>query len=170
MLRPEYPGQPCAAYKVPGTPIILSTTVATGVIAFNTPITSAGIPNFPTRFDTYKEWRIIKTQYRVLLMSSTLPGILHMWLTSANDASAPSFNNAAQARTRRFSASANQKGHLIVHTPHDPADQIWSPIATTFTSGNFKIYTDNVNLGASTVATQYLVIEPVHTVQFRGFA
>jgi len=169
LLRPEYKGQPVTALIISGGQQVLSTTITTGVIAFTTPIEAALIPNFATRFAAFSEFRLIKAKARIASFSSTLPGLLNQWF-SEDDTSTPTTAKAQNAMARRFPACDVQVNQLS-YVPHDPAQQTWQLVSSGAATsiGNHKIFTNNPDYGASTVATQYLSLEYELTVQFRGF-
>jgi len=168
-LKPEFPGQPVCALKVQSGPIPLSTTVTTGLIALNAAINSGLVNAFATRFAAFNEWRIVKAKAHVMCFDSTNPGVISQWYESAQSSTTPNAVAAENAPAQRFNASAVDRTHDLSYVPHDPGEQAWTPVGTAFTSGNYKIYTDNANYGASIAAKGYLVVNFDLTFQFRGF-
>jgi hypothetical protein len=169
-LLPAFPGQPIFSTTVMADPIVLSTTVTTGVIANTTTITSALITSFTTRFATWDEYRIVGVQVKTSCFSSTNPGQLNHWIDIPNTAgAAPAIADSRKNRCVRFPASDVSKSHMTTFVPHDPAIQAWSDLFTGLTIGVYKLYTDNANYGSSVVATQYVCVDILLTIQFRGF-
>lgn len=166
-LRPEFPGEPCVSLKINRNPLTLVTTVTTGVIASVSPIRSADIPTFSTRFAGFKEWRIVKTVVKFKNFSSNTTGLLCQWFD--NQTYTPSLVTSVNTRGQRFNMSSIGKDHVLVYTPHDVDEQAWTAIGTDFTSGYIMFYTNNAEYGAPTTVTQVGTAEIVHTVQFRGF-
>lgn len=168
-LRPEYKGQPVVAHKIVTFVGPQSTTVTTGVIAVNTTLSSALINAFATRFAGYSEFRIVKAEAIIRCYSSTNPGIIRHWF-SEDDSAAPSINKALNVTTKDFSASAIIPEHRLTYTPHDPAQQTWTLVASGApVIGYHKVYTDNANFGASIAVTPYFSVVYELTVQLRGF-
>jgi hypothetical protein len=171
ILRPSYTGQPTFACKVDADPIVLSTTVTTGLIANTTTLTNALISNFATRFALWDEYRVIKVEAIVRLFSTSNPGQLNMWFDIPTTAgAAPALADSRKNRAQRFSASAVMQTRRLAFTPTDPTLQLWEPLATGLTIGVFKLFTNNADYGASTVATQYCEVTFRMTLQFRGYA
>jgi hypothetical protein len=168
-LRPEYKGQPVVAHKMLTYLAPLSTTVTTGVIAVTTSINPGILANFATRFAGYSEFRIVKAEAIIRCFSSVNPGTILQWF-SEDDTAAPTSAKAFNVISKGFSASAVIPEHRLTYTPHDPAQQTWTLVASGApVIGYHKIYTDNATFGSSIVATQYLSVAYELTVQLRGF-
>lgn len=146
---------------------MLTTTVTTGVIASVSPIRSADIPTFSTRFAGYKEWRIVKTVVKFKNFSSANAGLLVLWFD--NQTYTPTLATSVDTRGLRFNMSDITKNHVLTYVPHDVDEQAWTAMGTDFTSGYIMFYTNNADYGAPVAITQIGLAEIVHTVQFRGF-
>jgi hypothetical protein len=168
MLRPEYPGQPTTTLVIQATPQVLSTTVTTGVIANQTTLGAAIIPNFATRFLAFEQFRIVKVKAKVENFAVTNPGLGNSWFDS-DAAFTPNASRTENALAKRFPFS-KPSGHELSYVPHDPSEQGWSLVSNaTGNIGNHYLYTDNANYGSSIVATAYALLQFELTVQFRGF-
>lgn len=169
MLRPEYKGQVVTAMKIKGTPTILATAITSGVINQNISLNQGGLLfNFPARFITFTEYRIIKVKATVKCFSTQNPGIALMWF-SEDDTTTPTSAKALDAITKQFNLADVTGSHSVLYVPHDPAQQTW----TLVSSGNpiigyFKIYTDATNFGAGITALNVAIVTYDVTVQFRG--
>jgi hypothetical protein len=168
VLLPAYPGQVTKKFVLEGTPILLTTTVTTGVIASATGSSSAAIANFATRFGaTFEEYRIVRIAYTIKCFASTNPGLFVHWIDEKQVA-APTLAEAQQKSSKSFPASSPMP-HTLTWTANDPLDLQFQDIGTAVNSCAYKIYTDNANFGSSIVATAYAQIFPVFHVQFRGY-
>jgi len=167
-LRPEYRGQPVTQLPIQVAAGVFSTVVTSGLIDQVITLNSSLIGSFATRFAGFSEFRIIRAKARVACFSSTNPGLLSMWF-SEDDNSTPTATQATHVTAKRFAAGDVMKIHELVYTPHDPAQQTWTLVASGAPIiGYFKLYSDNANFGSSYVATQYCQVEIVFDVQFRG--
>lgn len=170
LLRPEYLGQPVVSHRVLGIPIPMITTVTTGVYAVDVPLLSTQIQNFSTRFAGYLEYRLVKVKARTRMFSSINPGLLSQWFSEDN-AATPTATTAQNSMSQQFSISSVEEEHDLTYVPHDPAQQIWTLVASGNPSiGNFKVYTDNGNYGAPIAVTTIGIVQLEYTAQFRGFA
>ena len=169
VLRREFPGQPVCTHIIQGTPLPLTSTVTTGVVAQVVNIAAASIPNFATRFACYESFRIVKATATVNSFGSTIPGVYKMWLDE-DTSGAPSAAQALQTEVKPHSVSSTSRKSLT-YTPHDPQQQNFQQVAVGPNAyGYFKLYTDTANFGSPIVATPMFLVEISFTVQFRGFA
>jgi len=169
-LRPAFKGQVVCAIKVECTPQMFTTTVTTGLIRLQFPVSTAEVDTFAARFGaTWEEYRIVKAKFRTQLFSSTNPGLLITWVDEklvGNPTLAESTHKTNEKDS--FNASSVDRIHELVWTPHDPLDQQYTAIGTATTFADFKIYSDNANYGSSAVATPYGQVYCTLTFQFRG--
>jgi len=164
----SYPNQAVWQVWIPGTPTKFTTTVTTGVIAGTSIVNITNISAFATRFSsTFVEYRIIRARFRVRLFSSTNPGVLHFWIDEKTT-SAPTLAEATERATLVVSASAIDRQPELSWTAADPVDLAYNGTSTALNSATFKVYSNNANFGSSIVATDYLEIEPMFELQFRG--
>lgn len=168
-LRPAFPGQVVKQFTCEGTPVLLTTTVTTGVIAQQYVVQAGQITNFATRFGAlFEEYRIVHCKIKLKNFSSTNPGLFTHWFDE-KDANAPTAAEALQKSKFQFSC-ASPSPHTMNWTARDPLDLQYISIGTTNTTVvSYKIYTDTATYGSSAVATPYAQITSEFTVQFRGY-
>lgn len=169
-LHPSFPGQYVTTMILPGATQPLSTTVTTGVIAAAVNVDPVGqLSNWATRFQaTFKEYRVIKSVLKMKTFGSTLPGQMNAWVDETLT-SAPTATQAAQYQgVTTFPAGNNEYTHTVKWNPHSPTELAYLPLATASTNATYKIYTDAASYGSSIVATPYLSIQIMFTIQFRG--
>lgn len=168
-LRPSFKGQVLASIIVPQFPVVYSTTVATGVISAALAVDPVTLSyGWATRFGAlYEEFRIVKCKAVINFFSSTNPGQINFWWDEVAN-TAPTVAAAAERTVLRLAAGSNQSRHVISWTPSDLKDLQYSPVGTSVNPVYLKIYTDNANYGATAVATQYMTIQLLATIQFRG--
>jgi len=165
----SYAGLQRTRLTIPGTPVLLSTTVTTGLIASTQAVQKTSISSFATRFaTTYDEYRFVGCNYKCRAVGPN-PGVGVVWFDEKSNSTA-TLTDSQEKTGRRFPFnSASDKGDFVMRwSATDLVDLQWSAIATTQTPVYFKIYTDNTNYGASIVATPYILIEPEYIVEFRG--
>jgi len=165
----SYAGLQRTRLTIPGTPVLLSTTVTTGLIASTQAVQKTSISSFATRFaTTYDEYRFVGCNYKCRAVGAN-PGIGVVWFDEKSNAN-PTLAESQERIGRRFPFnSGNGKSDFVMRwRANDLVDLQWSAIATTQTPAYFKVYTDNANYGASITATPYLLIEPEYIVEFRG--
>jgi len=147
-----------------------TTTVTTGVIATNNSIQAAMIDSFAARFVGFDQYRIRSVRFQMDCCASTNPGVINVWVEPSG-AGVPNATNAKDNYTCTFSAGDNSKHHILTYNPRDPATQVWTAVATTTSPiGYLKVYTNNADFAASTVATDYLVVMATLVIEFRGYA
>jgi hypothetical protein len=164
-----YPKQVVLEAWIPATPIKLTTTVTTGLIANASSVSSAFVSNFATRFgSTFVEYRFIRAKWKLRFFSSNNPGVVHFWVDDKSNA-APTLNEALQRATTVCSAADIGGKSVQKWVCADPLDLQYIAIgAAAVNVTTFKSYTNFTNFGSSIVATDYLEIEPEFQVQFRG--
>jgi len=163
-----YPHQVAWQVWLPGTPTKFTTTVTTGLIAGVINVVSTSITSFATRFSqTFVEYRMIRAIFRIRLFSSTNPGVLQFWVDEKSNAT-PILAEAQERATLISSAAAVDKTPVLKWVSADPLDLQYIATSASATLATFKVFTNNTNFGSSTVATDYLEVEPVFEVQFRG--
>jgi hypothetical protein len=154
--------------KFEGIPLLLTTTVTTGVIAQSQNAANTSIQNFATRVGVlFEEYRIVRVKYVLKCFSSTNPGLFTHWFDEKTT-TAPTSVEALQKSTKQFSASSPSP-HTLVWTANDPVDLQYIDIGGTIVVGTYKIYTDATNFGSSIVATPYAQLTSIYTIQFRGY-
>ncbi len=149
---------------------MVSTTVTTGAIASYYDVRASNVGGWTDRFTaTFVEYRIVKARFHTRCFSSTNPGLLVTWFDEKNTTTVPLLAEAQQKMVSAFSASDVTKPHTMKWCAQDPLDLQYTTIATTnVVPVTYKVFTNNANFGASTVATPYLEIVPEFLVQFRG--
>jgi len=163
-----YPHQVAWQVWLPGTPTKFTTTVTTGLIAGVINVVSTSITSFATRFSqTFVEYRMIRAIFRIRLFSSTNPGVLQFWVDEKSNAT-PILAEAQERATLISSAAAVDKTPVLKWVSADPLDLQYIATSASATLATFKVFTNNTNFGSSIVATDYLEVEPVFEVQFRG--
>lgn len=164
----SYPNQAVWQVWIPGTPTKFTTTVTTGLIAGTSIVNNANITAFATRFgSTFVEYRIIRARFRIRLFGSTNPGVLHFWMDEKSTAT-PTLAEANERANLIVSASAVDRQPELSWTAADPVDLAYNAIGTALNSATFKVYTNNAQFGSSIVASDYLEVEPIFEIQFRG--
>jgi len=167
-LIKSYPNQVTWQVKLPATPIKLTTTVTTGIVANSLNVSILGLNNFATRFGaTFVEYRIVRAQFVIRFFSSTNPGIIQFWIDEKS-ASAPTSTEALERFVMSASAAQIDKACQLKWVCSDPLDLQYTAIGTSYTPATFKSYTNNTQFGSSIVATDYAEIIPHFTLQFRG--
>jgi len=163
-----YPHQVAWQVWLPGTPTKFTTTVTTGLIAGVINVVSTSITSFATRFSqTFVEYRMIRAIFRIRLFSSTNPGVLQFWVDEKSNAT-PTLAEAQERATLISSAAGVDKTPVLKWVSADPLDLQYIATSASATLATFKVFTNNTNFGSSIVATDYLEVEPVFEVQFRG--
>lgn len=155
---------------IPLTPILLTSTVTTGVISTILPIRASQIFNFAARFGTtFEEYRIVRAQIKIQNFSSTNSGVFTHWIDEKDFVTAPTAAEAQQKSDRRFSC-ASPSPHSLEWRARDPLDLQYIDIGTSSTIlAAYKIYTDSPNFGSSPVVTPYAEITGKFWIQFRGW-
>jgi len=163
-----YPKQAVWEVWLPGTPIKLTTTITTGLIAQSLPVSSASITGFATRFgSTFVEYRIIRAHWRVRFFSSTNPGVIQFWIDEKSNAT-PTLAEANERAVMICSAASIDTQPDLKWICADPLDLQYQAIGNSVTVSSFKTFTNNAQFGSSVVATDYMEIEPEFQLQFRG--
>lgn len=164
---PAFAGQVVEQFHLNITPVVLSTTVTTGVIAIPLVINAAAVPNFTSRFNNlFEEYRIVMASMDVKCFSSTNPGLFTHWFDE-KDSSTPTAAEAQRISLKSFSASSPMS-HKITWRARDPLDLQYTSIATSVSPVTYKVYTDLANFGSSGVATPYAQLTGSVWIQFRG--
>lgn len=168
-LLPAYPGQVVKQFKVEASPLLLTTTVTTGVIAQVYAVKANNIANFATRFGVlFEEYRIVKARFTVKCFASTNTGLFVNWVDEKQTGN-PTSTEALQKSLKAFACSSPSP-HVLTWTANDPLDLQYIDIATITTElATFKIYTDATFFGSSIIATPYAQVFPEFWVQFRGY-
>jgi len=167
-LIKTYPNQVVWEVWLPATPKKFTTTVTTGVIAGAVPVASSGITDFATRFGTtFVEYRIVRARFRIRFFSSTNPGVCQFWIDEKSTSN-PTLTEALERAVLVCSAAAIDTAPMLKWMSGDPLDLQYSAIGTDVSYSTFKVYTSNTSFGSSVVATDYLEVEPLFQVQFRG--
>jgi len=163
-----YPRQAVWEVWLPGSPVKLTTTVTTGLIAQSLPVSSASVAGFATRFgSTFVEYRIVRAHWRVRFFSSTNPGVIQFWIDEKSNA-APTLAEAQERYTLTCSAASIDTQPMLKWICSDPLDLQYLAISATANVSSFKSFTNNAQFGSSIVATDYVEIEPEFQFQFRG--
>jgi len=167
-LVKTYPHQVVWETWLPATPIKVTTTVTTGVIATSLLCNTGGIANFAVRFgSTFVEYRMIRVRMQIRFFSSTNPGVIQFWYDE-KQTGAPSLADAQERAVLVCSAASVDRQPLLKWICSDTLDLQYSDIGALVTPVTFKAYSDNANFGSSVVATDYFELEPEFQYQFRG--
>lgn len=167
---PSYSGQQSAILKMPGTPVLYSTTVTTGVIAQRLPLGINNIVDFATRFaSTFEEYRLLSADYKITCVSAST-GISKFWLEEKDVSSTPTLNESREKTHVNIpNTNANSKSQRIMKwRARDLLDLEYTDIATTVNPVSLSVYTDTATLGAPATVTALWLIEPMVTIEFRG--
>ncbi len=167
-LKPLFPGQQVGQFWVLADPIKLTTTVTTGVIANTTTLQASIITNFATRFQMWDENRLVRAVLEWRCFSSSNPGVVRGWVEPW-DTATPTLAMAEASEGITFSASDITRPHVLDFKIFDPSRLDFTS-GTSSVIGYVKTYTNNANYGASTVATDYLVLHIRLLFQFRGLS
>lgn len=164
------PNVPVVTMTIPTVLPKYTTTTLTGVIANSTAIQASLMSNFSNRFQSFDEFRILQVRFNCNLCSSSNPGTINVWVEPLSTTT-PTSAIAASNIALRFSAGSNDSKHSLVYRPADYAYLDWlTPGTTTSPVGWLNVYTDNANYGATVAVADYLVIEAIFTLQFRGLS
>jgi hypothetical protein len=152
-----------------GTPLKLSTTVTTGVIASYIYVGKGNITGFASRFgSTFDEYRILGADVKITPLSASV-GVTKFWWDEKADASPTA--NEAQERVSTPLANTNASAassKIMRWRARDLLDLEYTPIGTDVKPAFFKVYTDTSTWGAPTTVTDLWLIEPRFIVEFRG--
>ncbi len=107
--------------------------------------------------------------FRIRFFSSTNPGIARIWI-EGRSSSTPTLATSEADRGIVANCSDVAKEFRLDYKIMDPVYVDYTPVGTQQAVGYLNVYTNNANYGASIVATDYFVIIPQITFQFRGFA
>jgi len=164
-----YSGQQKVVLRLEGTPSLLSTTVATGVIANAIGIDSTQITGFAARFGaTFDEYRVLGADFKITPVSAST-GVSKFFFDekasgnpTANEAqernSVPLANTNAMASSRR----------TMRWRAKDLLDLQYIATNSTATVAYFKTYTNSATWGAPTAVTALWLVEPTLICEFRG--
>jgi hypothetical protein len=167
VLKPAFPGQVVKQMKFEGTPILLTTTVTSGLIASSTIFGFAQIPNWATRVGVlFEEYRIVKVKAILRCFSTSNPGLFTHWIDE-KDPAAPTLAEANQKSTKQFQI-ASIPPRSIAWTAHSPEDLGFKDITVDYNPATYKIYTNAANFGSSIVATNVAQVTFQYVIQFRG--
>lgn len=168
---PAYAGQQRSMLTLPATPLLLTNTVTTGVLATDIVVQASGITGFNTRFgSTFDEYRILGVDVLLRPVTATT-GVSVCWFDEKNVANTPTANEAQERTGLRIpntnASSATMR--VMRWRAKDLVDLQYSPITSTGVQPvAFKVYTDAVTWGAPIVATALWVVEPIYHIEFRG--
>lgn len=166
----SYAGQTRYRVELPSLSTVRSTTVTTGVIAFNFGVSAAEITGFASRFgNTFDEYRIVGA--RVLIRPcSASTGVSSMWFDEKSP-SAPTANESNERFGDRLcNSNAMSKSFTQMRwSARDLLDLEFTDTGTTsVTPVTFKVYTDAANWGAPITVTPLWVLEMFITFEFKG--
>jgi hypothetical protein len=168
-LKPAFNGQQVGCFRVMADPIKATTTVTTGLIATTTPITSALISSFSTRFAMWDEYRVTRARIHFRPFAATNPGLIRAWIEPRSTAT-PTLAIAEASEGLAFSAADVTNTHLLDYKLMDPVFVDFTQTNATQNVGNINWFTNNANYGSSTVATDYFLVHIELVIQFRGLA
>ncbi len=164
-----YVGQQKVTLRLEGSPTLLSTTAATGVIANVTTLGPANITGFATRFgSTFDEYRVLGADIRITPVSAST-GVSKCWIDEQLSAAPTSNESQERVSWPLANTNATPKSQTIVRwRARDLKDLQYTAIGSNAAPAYFKLYTDSATWGASTTATPLWLIEPTFIVEFRG--
>jgi len=175
--RKSFTGQTVCSLRMPSGPIVLSTTVGTGLIAYVQAFDpQTDITNWSSRFQSlFSEFRLKSCEMHLCALSNT-PGQAVVWWDEAASslATPPTFVEATERGMSYIPISVNSSKsvHIYRWVPRDIKDLIfYSTNTTTFNSPvGFKLFTNNSNYGSSAIATPAFNVTLFFTLEFRGFS
>jgi hypothetical protein len=165
------PEQPTASFIIDCNPILMTTTVITGVYALAQLMDpTSQVQDWSSRFQTlFKDYRVVKASARFLLFASTTAGQLNAYFNESSSAT-PTPAAVEHEKVKRFPLSAVEKVHTLTWIPSGPQDLGFiSTAIPTSSSAYLKVYTDSANYGAPIAVTTVGSIQMALTVQFREF-
>jgi len=168
---PPYPSAGKAQLLLQGSPVLLTTTVTTGIIAYEGQISPPTIVNnFAGRFGaTFDEYRVLRAHIEMHAVG-IYTGQTAFFLSEVA-LGTPIFNEA-QERTSKLLNNNNQvfkqSTNVLKWVARDTSDLAWQSIGTNYNGVHYYVYTDNANYGAPTTVTQLWIVRPRVLVEFRG--
>jgi len=166
---PAYSKQQVSRLLLDGAPVLMSTTVATGVIAQAYQVQTGTINGFTTRFgSTFDEYRIVGANIKVSPVSPTT-GVSKVWFDEKSN-SAPTANEA-QERTSTPLCNSNAQSkaqRVFTWRAKDLLDLQYTAIGTVVNPVTFKLYTDLATWGAPAAVTAVWIVESEFFMEFRG--
>jgi len=167
-----YPGQRHVTLKLPGAPVLLTTTVTSGVISNRLILDpTSQVTGWATRFgSTFDEYVVKAVRVRIRPIN-TASGVTRFWFD--DDSTAPSANSASERIGQTLSNSQNNARSIVVmrYRTEDFVDLKYTNVANSPGSDYaFNVYTDAASWGSPVTVTPLWLIEPEFTVEFRGLA
>jgi hypothetical protein len=166
----SYKGQQRFSIKLAAAPILLTSTVTTGVLQGNMSIDAALVQGFATRFgSTFDEYRIKSAKVMIRPVSAS-SGVTVFWFDEKSSAT-PTANEAQERMGLRIcNSNANSKSVRVMSwKAHDFLDLNYTAIGTTTVAPvYFKAYSDATTWGNPIVATSLFVLEPEIVFEFKG--
>lgn len=157
--------------RLPATPVMLSTTATTGVIAYEGQISPPSqVSGWSTRFgSTFDEYRVIAADIELhavgIYAGQTAFFISELALGTPT-------NLEASERQVKLLNNNNQVWRRSTNVIHwratDTNDIQFQTITAGFNGMHYYVYTDNANFGAPTSVTQLWIVRPYLTIEFRG--
>jgi hypothetical protein len=86
------------------------------------------------------------------------------------DSTTPTLAISRADRGLLVNASEITKEHDLDYKIYDPVYTDYTQLNATQTIGYLNVFTNNANYGSSAAATDYMLVTPELTFQFRGFA
>jgi hypothetical protein len=166
---PAYAGQQKVILRLPSTSGLFSTAATTGIIALTSPLGTAAIAGFTTRFaSTFDEYRILGIAIKIRAVAQST-GITNFFLDEKNPSAPTSLDAQERIALRLPNSNANSASFkTMMWRARDLLDLEYSTITTATTPVFFKVYTDAPTFGSPIVATPLFIVEYDYTVEFRG--
>jgi hypothetical protein len=173
----SFSGQQVCSLRMPSGPVVLSTTVGTGLIAYVQAFDpQADVTNWSSRFQSlFSEFRIKMVEVHLVALTNTQGQAVVWWDEAASTLTTPPTFVEATERGQSFiplSVNSSKSVHVYRWVPRDIKDLIfYSTNTTTFnTPVGFKLFTNNANYGSSVVATPAFNVTIFFTLEFRGYS
>jgi len=165
----SYKGEVRSTITLPGTPVLLTTAVTTGLIAASYEITPNNVTNFSTRFgSTFESYRIVGCRMRIrpLVQSTGVSAVF--W--DENTTAVPTLTEA-QGRVGDMiqnSIAAGPSQHTSTWSVKKIEDLSFVDVGTPYTFATFKLYTNAANFGGPATALNLFLLTPELDFQFKG--
>jgi len=167
----SYSGSKVYTFRIPANPVKLTTTVTTGVIAYEGQVSPPTvIGGFTTRFGTlFDEYRVIKATIELHPIGLNV-GETALFLSEIG-LGTPT-NLEAEQRPGILLNNNNQlftlQNNTLSWRATDLLDLQFQNITVGYNGVHYYVYTDNANYGAPTAVTDLWIVRPFLTIEFRG--
>jgi hypothetical protein len=157
-------------FNIPCDPVVLTTTVTTGVIANAYAPDIGDTPMFSSRFAAiFQYYLILKITLDVIPIAVSTGVAVCYW---GKDSGVPTANSASETYPSQLISlnSSIEQGFRTEWVPTDIEHLEWISTGDSVDpTGYYKTYTSAAAYGSTIVATPVLVIKPTLTVAFRDY-